>query len=583
MISGRGGAVGKRGLWTETAAVTGLVLVFLAQQIVYPRLPSLDVSVLGLQFDQHLAARILELIRSESVWRLIAEARLPLERDGYHGTLMAYLYLPFFKFWGTKWWMFKYWHLLLAVPTLVFTYFMTRRLLGRATALLGLALLVIHPNFIGGMRIGPTLLCHMTFFSTGALCFLVYWWFDRRPFFLAVGALLAGAGMATNLWFYWFLAGLALLGVLYAPNFARRAESESSPFVLFLVAAVCFLIGASPVLYRELALSSSVAEAVSGEFASARSLRECWRLLPETFFYVNRVLAADRWNRFLDFGADHPHAAVGNVLFPVALWAAVFYLLWCRFLRRAGPGLMIFPVMLLVMFLLSPFHPGELHAHIFFFYPFPLLVIASAWMEAFRRAAGRRSVSVFLVVALAGFVFLQARSLGGFFEMLKRPEGFWTKSHVITVMEMADWLKSHGPSEKTVICYGVNWHLDIARQDFRTTLVHYLSDRRFRSVYVSKKGIAEDVSFSLSRRPAPGETTLALVRGRGPQTADVSAWPSGLRDWYERTVAQDRRAAWSYPDGAGGFEIYPSIPLPGSPEAWPVNPQPQWDQPTRRW
>jgi hypothetical protein len=434
----------------KEAALAGLLIgLFVAMELIHPMRPGMAFGG-GLLMDQHLAAKLLETFRERSFWDLFVSGELPSQRDAYHSTLMAYLYLPFAAIFGRNWLIAKHWPLFWAVPTVLFSYFFLRALFSRQAALLGLCFLVIHPAYVMGIRIGGSLLSHMQFFSMGTLCFLALWWTSKRPAWFRLAMLLLGLGMSTNLWFYWFVAGLGACALLGFADLRRRFDlSDPSRFLRWMAEGVLFFcLGAALLFYREFFYPG---QALAQAFERADHLLA--HASPAASYFDSLVLNLRIFRDHLAARSlvestlsvhpleNSPLFPFANPVFPWVVLASFVFLVSNAGRSVLGKKALVLPVLFVVMTALSALTPrGGTHLHLFFLYPLPLLAVGVAVSAAWTRVKQAKIPRAALAAILLAVMASEAAALGRYLvRFLSVPNG---KFYTDTVYDAAGFLRS---------------------------------------------------------------------------------------------------------------------------------------------
>jgi hypothetical protein len=494
----------------EAGMVTALVGAFLASVLVFPRSPDLRPFMICLGFDQWMAGPFLESLRENSFWDLLTTGRLPSQgQPSHHGTLFTYLFAPFLAVFGQKWWLFKFWHLLFAVPTLLFAYGTVRLLAGRLAALLSLSVLVIHPFYVSGMRAGGDMVSPMQFFSMGAIFFLLEGWSRRRAISYGLSALFLGCGMSTYLWFYWFLVAVLVWAALNAGEIRGRwtALPPAKRAAWSGTVTGCFLLGLAPVMYREFFYPLEAFRSVGSQaFDPANAFS-----FPNygTAFVGALRFLRDVFSGILTAGGhamDGYFLTRGNPFFPPFIAASVGFLL-ARFAVTGNRGLLALPVLLAVMVLLLPVTTSlMLFNYAYFLYPLPPLVVGLAFAEGIRSAAGRRPWIAAAVVLLGLFVLTESAALVRLFGGLRGPAVSGDRR---MDRELIGWLRENGPAGKTVVCRGRS---GVGAEDSRWRFAWQFPDSRVRFVFPPEAEVATvppvDVAHAVYEFPESEEISV---------------------------------------------------------------------------
>ncbi|MEE8424659.1 MAG: glycosyltransferase family 39 protein, partial [Elusimicrobiota bacterium] len=333
-------------------------------------------------------SRSVELLDSlaERPLREVLFGSLPLStKASYHGTSLSYLYLPLFALFGPSWLLMRLLPVLLAFATLVLTYGLVRKILGRGTALLALLLLALDPNFAIAARMGSVYQTPLLLFSVGCLYSLQRFWVTRREVYFVLAVLLAGIGLCAYLWFAWFVAALVLAAVVFRKELARRFSLHHPNRRRRLI-----LLGAAALLP---ALILTFAREASTGFDSLNRLLPALRCAHPALYVRNlaenlRVLHVTLNGSYF---LAHFFGAYGNGpsvwtsgLYPGTLWASVALCL-CLAVSRKGraprKAVRLVLVLFLGMLAQTPFIPTHsmfdvLHA--VFLDPFPQILLAAA-------------------------------------------------------------------------------------------------------------------------------------------------------------------------------------------------------------
>ncbi len=230
---------------TEVLGLAACLLVFLFFGAAWIHLP-------GPQHDEMLPVSVL-------VPWLWGEAEFSIQLGNRHIVLMVMSYIGALKGWLLALWFlvvptgvpgYRAFALAAGVVAVWLTFWFARRFWGRAVALLTTALVASDASFVQTIRLdwGPVALMHL--FKMSGLCLLVRWLATGSRRLLTAGMFLFGLGLWDKATFIWFLAGLGATVLILFPQETRPRLREPGAVS---VAAVAFLMGASPFLYYNLA------------------------------------------------------------------------------------------------------------------------------------------------------------------------------------------------------------------------------------------------------------------------------------------------------------------------------------------
>ncbi len=231
---------------TEMLGLAACLLVFLFFGAAWIHLP-------GPQHDEMLPVSVL----LPWLWR---ETEFSIQLGHRHIPLMVMSYVGALKGWLLALWFlvvprgvpgYRAFALAAGVVAVCLTFWLARRFWGRTVALLTTALVASDASFVHTIRLdwGPVALMHL--FKMGGLCLLARWLAAGSRWLLAAGMFLFGLGLWDKATFIWFLAGLgATVLILFPRETLQRLRTEPGAIS---IAAVAFLIGASPFLYYNVA------------------------------------------------------------------------------------------------------------------------------------------------------------------------------------------------------------------------------------------------------------------------------------------------------------------------------------------
>lgn len=265
---------------------------YLIFSLAYLRLP-------GLQYDEVLFANAAlgDVDGTFIAWEVrILDHKVPVMLMPYIGALKAWLYAPVFRSFGSTPASVRVPVVMIGLGTVVFSYFLARRMLGERPAVIGALLLASDPTFIFANRLdwGPVSLSMVL--KVASLYFLWRWLAESRTGFLALAAFLMGLGLYDKLAFAWFIAAVALSLPICFPQAVRRLLRPAA----LAAGLAAFAAGASPLIAYNLAVPW-------GSFQDRDMLTFDWReslpyrkiLFQSTFdggaiyYFVNSVEIAD--------------------------------------------------------------------------------------------------------------------------------------------------------------------------------------------------------------------------------------------------------------------------------------------------
>jgi hypothetical protein len=427
----------------------------------------------------------------------------------YHGRLTSYLMLPLFLLGGPSYALVKAWPVLFGVLTVLLTWLFARNAFGRRTALLTVMLLVIHPSFVGGIRIGNMQASYMLVFSVGSLYFLMQWWIHGRTRDLLSAFFLLGLGLATRIWFLWYAAAIFATGLVFRREVVHRLQARGNAAEAVVDAAAAFGVGAMPVLSYEFRSNfASLKRLAEGHAADGlgatlvRNLAGAWR-------NVSGMLSGD-WISRTQFGS------FGN--FPrneAYVWiglAAVLVLLAAQpadpFRRRARGVMAVFGFILCAS-LTTPASrnllEGTFFHYFFIIYPLPQILIALAATRAFSLWP-RRAILPALAV---GVLFLaEIRTLAYYVHQVQTLGGRGSYSQA--TRDLSRWLADRSSEADAVVV--ANEHL-MANLYFWNPSLSFLSLSRLGWDSVYESGPRPDIvrwQAELRARGFAGSPTRAV-------------------------------------------------------------------------
>ncbi len=224
----------------STVLATAAVAVYLFMSLTYLDLPGLDFDesffVNGALNQNH--RRFLEWETKIGPWVV------PVMLMRYIGAVKSYLYMPVFSLFGCDPVTARVPVIVLGLVTLLMTFLAVREMLGRATALLSLALLATDPSFIFSNRLdwGPVSI--MLALKSTSLYLFWRWLNGGGPVPFVAGSFLLGLGFFDKINFIWYVGALGLaVPVCFWRQFRLRFTGA-----ILAAGVFSFLLGCSPLL-----------------------------------------------------------------------------------------------------------------------------------------------------------------------------------------------------------------------------------------------------------------------------------------------------------------------------------------------
>ncbi len=226
--------------------ICAALAIYLFFSLVYLNLP-------GLEYDETLFvnAALGNVDGTFVDWHpIVLGKHIPLMLMSYIGALKAFLYSPIFALFGTSPATARFPVVVAGLITLLVTYALVRRLLGRNVAVLTLLLLAADPTFIFANKLdwGPVSL--MLLLQASSLYFIWRWMEEGRSKWLLIGSLLLGLGLYNKVIFIWYVAALPPALLLC---FSGRVKRLLTPGRLMLALGT-FLLGCLPLIAFNIAV-----------------------------------------------------------------------------------------------------------------------------------------------------------------------------------------------------------------------------------------------------------------------------------------------------------------------------------------
>ncbi|NQT75666.1 MAG: glycosyltransferase family 39 protein [Candidatus Omnitrophica bacterium] len=227
----------------EVVTLLLFVSVYLVLELSQIKLPGLYCdeahdAVGTLQIMKHVSSGYLQSIQFFGRY-------FPLVRGTYHGAVGSYFILPFFLLFGVNIVSLRLMPIFIGILTLVFTYLFSKRFFSQKVAYLTILLLVISPNFILGTKLGNDNGSIMQMMSMASLFCLLMWYRKKKNILFYTGMFFLGLGIATRIWFFWFIVALFLASLIYIKDINEMIrKNKLNYFNLFLAGIFAFCLGA---------------------------------------------------------------------------------------------------------------------------------------------------------------------------------------------------------------------------------------------------------------------------------------------------------------------------------------------------
>ena len=328
----------------------------------------------------------------------------------YLGALKSWIYSPIFKIWRPSAASIRVPVLLAGAATIWLFWHLLRRIAGDRAAAVGAILLATDTLFLLTTCFdwGPVALQHLLLVS-GLLC-LARFHQEQKILSLALGFFFFGLGVWDKALFLWMLSGMVISTAILFHQELRKAFSLRN----LAVAALAFSVGAAPLIYYNVVEPLTTLRSNANWDASnihGKALLLVNTLSGQALFgFINNenpaghptvpATAIERISLRLSDLSGGPQ----NGLMGYALLGALLLLPWLWSTPARRPILFAFITMAIawVQMLLGHNVGGGVH-HTILLWPFPTLIVATAFAEASRRAGriGKPLLGV-AVVLLAG-------------------------------------------------------------------------------------------------------------------------------------------------------------------------------------
>lgn len=380
----------------------------------------------------------------------LANRAFPLMVQDYIGALNVYLAWVAFGLFGVSVESLRGMTVLTGMITLGMAFGAARCLAGWRVGGLTALLLAVHPAFVFWTRQGVYVTSYALTLALAALWLLVRWWRGGRSWNLLLAAFLMGVGVWGKLLFVWFIGGvLGAWVILNVPHLYRwlrgreaLREGAKSPFMSFAGAALCALLGLSPLIAYNL--------------RSGGTLENIFINFDESYYGVdNSAVGANFRERLrqapLVFGGGHLRELGGQFSNPLArawLIGSGAACLLAGGLRREKRGVYWFmPLLVMLMVAQSSFTSTALwFTHFALILPFMVMLGAVGVLalgDVLARARGAHYITPLLVMLFFTFDLL---NLYRYHDVLRQTGGINTHSAAIyALVEELDRLPPHSP------------------------------------------------------------------------------------------------------------------------------------------
>ncbi len=448
--------------------VGAALAIYLLFSLVYLDLP-------GLEYDETLFvnAALGNVDGTFVDWRPnVLGKGIPLMIISYIGALKAFLYTPVFALFGTSPATVRLPVIFAGLITLLVSYALVRRLLGRNAAVLTLLLLAADPTFIFANKLdwGPVSL--MLLLQASSLYFIWRWMEEGRPRWLVIGGFLLGLGLYNKVIFIWYVAALPPALLLC---FGRRVKQLLTPGRV-LTALGAFLLGCLPLIAFNIAVPLATfkhREAITHDWLSALNYR--YRLFRTTldgsavYDVVNHASVAEVINpktqgydnlaRFVRVVRELPRieGSLMPVGFVLSLPLLLVLLLLKRLERKPEVLFILLQLGFMVVFICLTQEATGPH-HTIAVYPFPHMLIAFTFCQLFRLGShGTLARSMVLVLGASPLILTQlivdVRYVESF--VLKGGVGAWSDA----IYQLAAFAEQHPDETFLLMDWGFSTQL----------------------------------------------------------------------------------------------------------------------------
>lgn len=450
------------------------IAVYLFFSLVYIRLP-------GLEYDELLFvnAALGDIDGTFIEWEpKVLGRKIPLMLMSYIGAAKAFLYAPVFHLFGVSAVTVRLPVVLIGLVTVLVTYALVRRMLGRKPALLSLLLFASDPTFIFANRLdwGPVSL--MMALKMSALYFLWRWLTEGRLRLLGIAAFLMGVGVYDKAVFVWFVAALVpSLLLCFRPGIWKAFRPSA-----LAIAVAGFFAGSLPLVAYNIAVPLGT---LRNEKLVTRDWRESLRYRESLFRMTfdgsgvyNLINHEDEGepaarpgqipgNRFDALvGALARLNPAGGSFTPAALLLAValILILWgAGRLQRAREALFFICLLVFIAAFICLTEQATGPHHVIMLYPLPHILIAYAVSELSRLGSARlkeripyltTTIAIFcLVPLLLAEITVDARYLYAF--RIRGGYGAWSDA----IYQLADYWRQERDKTFLLMDWGFSTQL----------------------------------------------------------------------------------------------------------------------------
>jgi hypothetical protein len=306
---------------------------------------------------------------------------LPLMSGGYVGPLKSYALVPAFALGGISVYSLRLTTILIALLGLVYTARVGRATAGPAGAAIAVALAATDPSLILFTRTdwGPVAIAFVL--RTASLFYLWQWWTNPRRRSLVIGFALLGLGLYDKASFSWFIAGVAVAGLIGARCDPNRPRLDRRDIVL---AALAFFVASAP--FWAFNLTHGWATVRQMRSASNRMTHSVSAEIPGRVKALVQMFQGTSTAIWM-FGERLPsRLGVSATLLAPLTVGATLVLAWAA---RASWRFLLLPTLMATMLLAMLLMPRYVWVHHFVsIYPLPHLAIGAAVVALIERSRG---------------------------------------------------------------------------------------------------------------------------------------------------------------------------------------------------